>query len=172
MKTAGSILSALFDERFVKKAQGYSKLFNSWTDITEKNGIAAAADHSRVKDLDRDILLIEVDHPGWKQILQTKQSKLLNDFRYRFPGLGISGIALILGSGKEEIKPNTDENTQRRKGTENTEKIKNESFAQNYQSDPAFNIAEREKGLDAIKDDDFKETLKNLGQTIADREKK
>ncbi len=96
MKTAGDIISALFDERFVKKAQGFSKFFDSWTDITEKNGIAAAADHSKIKELDKGIVLIEIDHPGWKQILQTKQSKLLNDFRYRFPELEISGISLIL----------------------------------------------------------------------------
>ena len=100
MKTAGDILSTLFDERFIKKAQGYSKLFDSWNDITAKNGIAAAADHSRIVDLDGGILLIEIDHPGWKQILQTKQIKFLNDFRYRFPELDISGISFMLGKGE------------------------------------------------------------------------
>jgi predicted nucleic acid-binding Zn ribbon protein len=100
MKTAGDILSALFDERMMKKAQGYSRLFDSWTDITQKNGIAAAADHSRIKELDKGILLIETDHPGWKQIIQTKQSKLLNDFRRRFPDMNISGISLMLGRGE------------------------------------------------------------------------
>jgi predicted nucleic acid-binding Zn ribbon protein len=97
MKKAGDVLSALFDEGFVKKAKGYSKLFDSWEDITAKNGIAAAAAHSKIKELDRGILLIEMDHPGWKQILQTKQSKLLNDFRIRFPDMDISGISLMLG---------------------------------------------------------------------------
>jgi predicted nucleic acid-binding Zn ribbon protein len=96
MKTAGEILSTLFDEGFMKKAQGASKLFDSWADITEKNGIAAAGDHSQIKDLEKGILLIETDHPGWKQILQTKQSKLLHDFRYRFPELNIEGISFML----------------------------------------------------------------------------
>jgi hypothetical protein len=41
-----------------------------------------------------------MDHPGWKQILQTKQSKLLYDFRVRFPELEISGISLMLGRGE------------------------------------------------------------------------
>ena len=105
MKTAGDVLSALFDERFIKKAQGYSKLFDSWKDITSKNGIATAADHSRIKDIDRGILLIETDHPGWKQILQTKQTKFLNDFRRRFPELDISGISLILGRSEQQKTP-------------------------------------------------------------------
>jgi Protein of unknown function (DUF721). len=159
MNTAGNILSALFDEQFMKKAKTYSKFFDSWKDITEKNGIAAAADHSQIKDLDRGILLIEIDHPGWKQILQTKQTKLLNDFRIRFPELGISGISLMLGSGKPQ-------NT-----TQETETAQ-ESAA------PAAVVAEAEaetevsaKGYDAIKDEEFRETLKKLGQSIAVGEK-
>ena len=107
MKTAGDILSLLFDKKFVEKAHGYSKLFDSWADITAKNGIASAAAHSRIKDLDRGIVLVEMDHPGWKQILQTKQSKLLNDFRYRFPELDISGISLMLGRSEVQDKPET-----------------------------------------------------------------
>ncbi|MDR2729382.1 MAG: DUF721 domain-containing protein [Treponema sp.] len=102
MKTAGEILSAIFDERLMKKAQVYSELFESWTDITVKNGITAAADHSRIKELDHGILLVEIDHPGWKQIIQTKQGKILNDFRSHFPDMDISGISLILGCGKPD----------------------------------------------------------------------
>ena len=96
MKTAGDVLSRLFNCEFVEKVHGYTKLFDSWTDITEKNGIAAAADHSRVKDLNKGLLTIEIDHPGWKQILQTKQSKLLYDFCYRFPQYNITGLSLML----------------------------------------------------------------------------
>ena len=157
MKTAGDILSALFDDGFVKKAQGYSKLFNSWTDITEKNGIAAAADHSRIKDLDKGILIIEMDHPGWKQILQTKQSKLLNDFRYRFPDYNISGISLMLSRGESLKEIQAEEKTQTTENVIRTQEAK-------PQEKPAIS------GLDAISDDDFKEKLKNLGQTIAARE--
>ncbi|MCL2265168.1 MAG: DUF721 domain-containing protein [Treponema sp.] len=164
MKTAGDILSVLFDEGFVKKAQGYSKLFDSWTDITEKNGIAAAADHSRIKDLDKGILQIEMDHPGWKQILQTKQSKILNDFRYRFPELNISGISLMLSRNEFSNEMQAEEAAQ------TVEKI---LFAEPF---PQVKTNTFEKpavsGFEAITDNDFKEKLKNLGQTIADRETK
>jgi hypothetical protein len=157
MKTAGSILSALFDEQFMKKAEGVSKLFDSWTDITEKNGIAAAAAHSRIKDLDRGILLVEMDHPGWKQILQTKQSKLLNDFRRRFPELDISGLSLMLGSQTSGEAQEAE-----------TTAVVEEEFIEPEQTavEPAI------RGYDAINDEDFKETLKKLGQSVAAREKK
>jgi hypothetical protein len=157
MKTAGEILSALFDERFMKKAEGVSKLFDSWTDITAKNGIAAAADHSRIKDMDRGILLVEMDHPGWKQIIQTKQANLLNDFRRRFPELGISGISLMLARSEPQ--------------TAETLPLREQPF---YVEEPSEKAAEEipAKGYDAIKDEEFKETLKRLGKNIAAREKR
>jgi len=166
MKTAGDILSTLFDAQFMKKAQSYSKFFDSWNDITAKNGIAAAAAHSHIKDLDNGILLIEMDHPGWKQILQTKQSKLLNDFRARFPELDISGISLILG------KSEPDSNSQ-------NENLHNNAHQSSAQNNSAKKNVEEQKhevvsqsavtGFDAIKDEDFKETLKSLGQSIEKR---
>jgi len=165
MKTAGEILSLLFDEGFAKKAQGYSKLFNSWEDITAKNGIASAAGYSRIKDLDRGVLLVEMDHPGWKQILQTKQSKLLNDFRIRFPDLDISAISLVLSTPSRSAEDKTQK--------EITPKIEephvNIPVAQKEPTqDPALEPASG--GYDAIKDDDFREKLIRLGQSIADRE--
>jgi len=96
MKRVGDVLSAIFDEGLLKKAKSYSSLFSCWKDLAEKNGIAAAADHSWIKSLDRGLVWIEVDHPGWKQVLQTKESKLLSDFRYRFPEMDISGISIML----------------------------------------------------------------------------
>jgi len=158
MKTAGEILSALFDEGFVKKAQGYSKLFDSWVDITSKNGIASASDHSRIRELDRGILLIETDHPGWKQILQTKQTKLLNDFRIRFPEMDISGISLILSRDLSRSEPQTDEKIE-------TEIVEEPSIPK------AAETGEQLIGYDAIKDEAFREKLIKLGESIAERER-
>ena len=159
MKTAGEILSVLFDKQFVEKAQGYSKLFDSWEDITAKNGIASASAHSRIKDLDRGLLLVEMDHPGWKQILQTKQSKLLNDFRLRFPEMNISGISLILGSGSSSNESQPEE--------KEAEIIESRTEQSRVIEDPLA-----PQGYDVIEDEDFKEKLKKLGRTVAEREKK
>ena len=96
MKRVGDLLSALFDENFLEKTRGYSAFFDCWEDLMLKNGIAAAGGHSWIKSVEKGLVWIEVDHPGWKQILQTKESKLLHDFRYRFPDMGISGISIVL----------------------------------------------------------------------------
>ena len=157
MKTASEILSVLFDERFMEKARGYSKLFDSWVDVTAKNGIATASAHSRIRDLDRGILLVETDHPGWKQIIQTKQSKMLDDYRRRFPDLGISGMSLILGKAEPKTEDEPDSET-----AQEPQPVEDEMPATDTK-----NV----HGLDSIKDEDFKKMLKNIEKSIAAGEK-
>jgi len=96
MKRIGDVIPAIFNEKFIEKTKGYSAFFDCWEDLMIKNGIASAAGHSWIKSAEKGLVWIEVDHPGWKQILQTKESKLLHDFRYRFPDMGISGISIVL----------------------------------------------------------------------------
>jgi len=170
MKTAGDVLSKLFDESFVKKAHTYSKLFDSWPDITEKNGITAASAHSRVKELKKGILLIEMDHPAWKQLLQTKQSKLLNDFRIRFPDMGIIGISLMLGNpGSNDHPEYTDEQSENIRETQDSKNSSSESAV--LSASPCENISDSTAAdLELIKDEALKQKLIKLGQTIAERE--
>jgi hypothetical protein len=139
----------------MQKAQGYSKLFASWAELTQKNGIAAAADHSRIRELDRGILLVEADHPGWIQILQTRESRLLEDFRRRFPDLGISGISLMLSRGGQGAGGAED-------GPEQPEA--------NAAPLPEAPAPEEKAGYAAIKDTAFRDSLKRLGQSIATKE--
>jgi hypothetical protein len=109
MRKAGDILSSLFNEKFdpvfLKKARTTAGLFSSWEDIiqevsesrkTRDKGFASSSAHSRIAELEHGILLIETDHPGWRQILQTKQSQLLSTVQRRYPELKIRGIAFRL----------------------------------------------------------------------------
>jgi hypothetical protein len=96
MRKAGDLLSAIIDENMIYQARNYSELFHSWVRLTAKHGIAAAADHSRIRELERNVLLVEADHPGWIQILQTKSHKLLADLQSRFPDLALTGISIRL----------------------------------------------------------------------------
>jgi len=113
MRKAGEIISELFKERFgdnfMETARSTSGLFSSWTQVvtevwfrTGRNSedgsedIPAAAVHSRIRELERGVLLIEADHPGWIQILQTKQAALLSAIQRRYPDLDIRAIAFRL----------------------------------------------------------------------------
>ena len=118
MRKSGDIITALFknqfDPEYLKTASSNYDLFSSWQKIitevwprkiedsddpdTElrQDDIPAAAVHSQIKELERGVLLVEADHPGWIQILQTKQSELLSLVQRRYPDLSISGIAFRL----------------------------------------------------------------------------
>ncbi|MDR3335825.1 MAG: DUF721 domain-containing protein [Treponema sp.] len=99
MKRIGDLLSDLFDEGTIQQAERYNNLFSSWRDIAGEN-IAA---HSRIVELNKSILEIEADHPGWIQILQTKQKYLLNGVCRKYPELEIHGISFRLSrSGPPE----------------------------------------------------------------------
>jgi hypothetical protein len=92
MKRAGELLAAFFDRQTFGAAQDYSDLFSSWPSIA---GDTLAA-HSRIRELEHSVLLVEADHPGWIQILQTVEKDLLDALRRRFPDRHITGISLCL----------------------------------------------------------------------------
>lgn len=98
MKKIGDILGVFFDEKTLEKAKGYGRLFSSasWESLTKKCGLPAAVSHSRIVSLEHSMLRVEADHPGWIQLLQTKQRELLNEMRRLFPELEIRGISFML----------------------------------------------------------------------------
>jgi len=165
MKKAGDVLSKLFDEQFIKRAQCYTNIFESWTEITAKSGIAEAASHSRIKQLEKGIMLVETDHPGWKQILQTKKEDLLKDFRFNFPEMEIKSISFILG------KPNLQTNTEQTVVLQN--KLLNETEIPEYpqSNEISFNVSESEIDYSSVKNNELREKLIKIGQIISDREK-
>lgn len=88
MKKASEILSSFLDEAQLEKARNYSSFFRSWRSIA---GIDIGS-HSRVKEIERDLLIIECDHPGWAQMIGLKKRGFLKEIRSRYPELGIRDI--------------------------------------------------------------------------------
>ncbi|MDR2597373.1 MAG: DUF721 domain-containing protein [Treponema sp.] len=162
MKRVGDLISSIFDEKFVEKTKGYSKLFDCWEDLMVKNGIAAAAGHSWIKNAEKGLVWIEVDHPGWKQILQTKESKLLHDFKYRFPDMGISGISIFL------CKPGTGNREESREQTP-TKLAREGKREESAAASPAVETGGDKYG--AIKDEALRALLVRLEKRIAERDK-
>ena len=145
VKKIGELLSAFFDEDTIKKAQGYNDFFSSWKDIAGES-IAA---HSRIVELERSVLRIEADHPGWMQILQIRQKGLLNKVRRKFPTLNITGISFRL-SRNPAVTARPEKNVEPE--TEDAETVP-EVTAENLQ------------GLYAkIKDDELRESLRRIAE--------
>jgi hypothetical protein len=103
-----------------------------------------------------------VDHPGWKQIFQTKESKLLHDFRYRFPDMGISGLSIVL------CKQGAESREQRK---EIGEKTLAERAKASVVQEPVGSAAEtRDTRYGAIKDEALRSLLERLEKRIAEKE--
>jgi hypothetical protein len=93
IKNAGTLLSAFFDEDKLKKGSSYAEFFASWTYLAGER----LAAHSRIVDVDKGMLVVEAEHPGWIQLLQLRQSEILEGVSSRFPELGLRGIVFRLG---------------------------------------------------------------------------
>jgi hypothetical protein len=177
MKCVGDLISNIFDERFLEKTKSYSAFFDCWEDLMLKNGIASAAGHSWIKSAEKGLVWIEVDHPGWKQILQTKESKLLHDFKYRFPDMGISGISIVLckaGTNKEQVAGSREqrEESGEQRAIANKVGASNEQVAKGREQRKESQVAETsDTQYSDIKDEELRALLERLEKHIAERDK-
>ena len=98
MKKAGEILAAFFDKDTLQGVEKMGEFFSSsvWSDLLASCNLSRGVSHSRIAELEKSVLLVEADHPGWIQLLQTKQRELLNAARRRFPEITLTGISFRL----------------------------------------------------------------------------
>ena len=181
MRKASEIVTALFRDRFspefVENARIASGLFSSWTEIVAevwppgaeqgKDDIPAAAVHSQIRELERGLLQIEADHPGWIQILQTKQGELLSVVQRRYPEMDVRGISFRLS---RNLPPNTEK-------TAHNERAHNEDSGidKNRELPPRSARPGADSGgqikTAPPRDEEFYTALKGLEKSIKERNK-
>ena len=176
MRKAGDILTSLFRERFgsefVETARSNAALFSSWENVVcevwppgfdqKKEDIPAAAVHSRIRELERGMLLVEADHPGWVQILQTKQAELLKAFQRHFPKLEISGIAFTLSRGPVFSPEKPRVNLPAINSTKEKASVEGKTVISNTE-------VETKRKTSGGWDEDFYTALKNLEESVKKR---
>lgn len=92
MRRAGDILRVFLDRSTADQAERYHKLFTGWQHVVGER-IAA---HSEIKDVHNGTVIVEVDHPGWIQMIQIKEAQIVSMLRGRYPELAIHGLRLQL----------------------------------------------------------------------------
>lgn len=92
MRKADEILKGLLSNYNLELGKTYSSFFQSWATIA---GLDLAA-HSRVQDIDGQALIVEVDHPGWVQMLQMDRERILGRIRKMYPELKIRELKIHL----------------------------------------------------------------------------
>jgi hypothetical protein len=101
IKDVSALLSSFFNEDKLRRGEEVTTFFSSWQSLV---GPRLAA-HSRISDIDRGLLVVEAEHPGWIQLLQLRQSAILEEVIRRYPELGLRGIVFRLAGQRAEPRP-------------------------------------------------------------------
>lgn len=89
-RKASDVLNALFSGFNSEGMRQSNEFIRGWKEAVGEK-IAA---HSKVIDVDRGVLVIDVDHPGWNQQLQYVKKRVIASISRSFPELGINSIAV------------------------------------------------------------------------------
>ncbi len=96
MRKAGDVLRALLKERGWPAEDPYGPLFRGWEGIAGHE----LGSRSRVVEVEDGVVIVEVDHPGWLQMLQLRKRALLEAARRAVPGARIEDVRGRIGGRK------------------------------------------------------------------------
>lgn len=91
MKQARDVLQQFLIKRGLK-IEKYNSIFDQWESIAGER----IASQSKVRDIVNDTLIIEVYHPGWKQLLQVKQNWIIMKINKLYPNIGIKELKIVI----------------------------------------------------------------------------
>jgi predicted nucleic acid-binding Zn ribbon protein len=91
VKQAKDLITALFDREHARQAASWSSLFSGWRSVVGED----LAAHSRVVDVRHGTLVVEVDHPGWLQLLRLREASILGAIKSRYAPLEIERMKVV-----------------------------------------------------------------------------
>jgi hypothetical protein len=159
IKDVSSLLSSFFDEEKLRRGERYSDFFSSWPGIVG----ARLAAHSRVVDVDNGLLVVAAEHPGWIQLLQMRQSSILDAVAERFPELRLRGIVFRLsdnGVARRSTPAAVSEDSHSSEGIGTVEQPEAETEGDD----------EGPPGAEKIEDPEFQALFASLKRTMRGRE--
>ncbi len=148
IKDVSSLLSSFLNEDKLRHGEHFAEFFDAWPSLVGTR----FASHSHVVDIDKGLLIVEAEHPGWIQLLQMRQSKILEDAVRRYPELGLRGIAFKLASQAEKVKRASVPAGEPSNKTLEVEDLQNE--------------APQANALEQIADPEFRALLKGLRDSL------
>jgi hypothetical protein len=105
LKKAAEILARLLDDKNKRLAQAYSSIFGSWEQIVGQS----LGEHSRIYEIANKSLFIEVDHPGWMQLLLMKKTQILRTVKRKVPSLDVRDIRVKVNLSYSKTAPDSEE---------------------------------------------------------------
>jgi predicted nucleic acid-binding Zn ribbon protein len=89
---AGDVMKVLFNRLVPEDKVEFSKFFSGW----EKIAGAQTAQHVYPRDIIRNVLILETDHPLWTQQIRMRQEGLLKIIQRKYPSLEIKRIRVVI----------------------------------------------------------------------------
>ena len=90
MEKAGDILRSILKDTDLSKAEKACSLYTAWERIAGE----PLSHHTRVADIIGRKLVIEVEHPGWHQMLRFKEKAILRRVQREYPSLEVRGMRI------------------------------------------------------------------------------
>jgi len=88
VRKIGDVLRDFLKERGWPSEDPYARLFRGWEEIAGPDlGV-----RSRVVEVENGVVMVEVDHPGWLQMLQLRKKALLEAARKAVPGARVDDL--------------------------------------------------------------------------------
>ncbi|HUX43022.1 MAG TPA: DUF721 domain-containing protein [Rectinemataceae bacterium] len=160
IKTAREVLSAFFDEEKLRRGGRYAEFFASWKFLVGEQ----LAAHSHIADINNGVLLIEAEHPGWIQLLQLRQTAILDGIATRFPEFNLRSIAFKLGMPRPSPGSGNSAHSAQKPGSQ--EIAISASNADVADSDVGGSATAEKRNLDDIADPALKALLVSLKDTL------
>lgn len=88
MKRVGDLLRQFLEDRGWSSGDPYSPLFAGWTRVVGEE----LAGHCRLAEVEDGVLVVEVEHPGWMQMLTLQKQGVLEAARRAAPKARITGM--------------------------------------------------------------------------------
>ncbi len=88
MKRIGDLVRQFLEDRGWESGDPYSPLFAGWKQVVGE----PLAGHSWLAEVEDGVLIVDVDHPGWLQMLSMKRQAVLEGARKAAPRARIEGV--------------------------------------------------------------------------------
>lgn len=92
MEKAGDIIKKYFETLNIDKKTGTVSIFRGWNAIVD-SGLAS---HSKVIEIEKSVLFVKVDHPGWAQTIIFKKKNILRKIKKKYPNLNVKDIRVFV----------------------------------------------------------------------------
>jgi hypothetical protein len=172
-RKASEIIGTILSPEVAAKAGSWSRFFASW----ERAAGERLSAHSRPVDVRNGIVIVEADHPGWVQLLQLDQRRILEAIKRSFPELGITGIAFKTAKDRSVYMPPDSTIGSNSPGTEGGSADETPGEGQATEGASAANqgsgAAKRtvKETIDAVEDQGFRDILTSLAKAIGKKDK-